>query len=163
MSTPTDHELVLDEEVEPADRVAAMTRLLDGPTAADYRPILESWLIGENEFLREEALVALLTRLKLEEYVNVATGWLGRDGDPFAACAAAHALGSFVLATGRRLEEVCSTLTEYLRSSNDQDVQRACYLGVLAALGEPVAAVPGDFDRSRDVDWSRLQRFLVNP
>lgn len=162
MTATSDADLVVDAEAEPADRVAAMKRLLDGPGDSRLGVVLESWLNGENAFLREEALVALLTRLHLEAYVSVALGWLDRDSvDPFAASAAAHALGGFVLATGCLRQQVCSALAQAVQRSDNPDVQRAAYLGVLAALGEPVAPIPSDFDRSRDVDWIRLQEFLA--
>lgn len=153
---PDDRQAVVDSKCDDADRASALDRLLsDG--ASDVVELIEPWLCA-GEFLREQALRALLGRLHVDKYVDLALSWL-RGDTPIEQMAAAQALGLYVHATGRQQEPICCALAATMLRASNSDVQRECYDAILTSLGEPWAEIPEPFVLER-IDWARVKPFL---
>lgn len=151
-----DWRVVADSKCDDADRSAALDRILaDG--GGDVVELVEPWL-GASEFLREQALRALVGRLHVEKYVDLALSWL-REDTPIKQMAAAQALGMYVHATGRQQEPICRALAAAMLSARNADVERECYDAILTSLGEPWAEIPDPFMLEK-IDWSRVKPFL---
>lgn len=166
-------EYLLNETVEPGDRLSVMEQLLlEGQEG--LREVLELWLSGGNAFLRVNALGALLGYLHVEEYVARALELIkrpippedpsgdGEDGivEILARCSAAQGLGQYAHAKLGSSDEVRAGLVRALMESESPSLQREYYRAFLMAQGEHVPYVPMEFQRDRDVDWSRVKAYI---
>ncbi len=119
-------------------------------------------LSSPDTLVREEAVLALVGSWRLATYVDDAIRML-RAEDELVRSAAARALGRYSGRGGERRAEIVRELSQVLRGEESTYMQSACYKAILTALGAyKIGDVPeaDHFDRQRDVDWERIEKYL---
>lgn len=162
---PGDIALLKDDNADPLDRAAAMSRLAHD-LLYDLEPEMAKLLNHPHESLRGEAIRVLVGRWKRTAYFDKAFEMLRNDPEWNARCDAVYALGSwarFAKAPKEEVDRVVRLLVDAFLKEEDDMVQKSYYrelLDILVPGSRRSREVPDYFDRDRDVDWELLKPYM---
>lgn len=119
--------------------------------------VIAPLLDHSDPYIREEAIRILVTRWKLERYLNRAAEMLVSDEAPDVRGAAAYALAAAAIDATRA--EHTRLLLDTLRNTDEvPNVRGAAYDGLLILYRNPAFPTKKrDFDPDLDVDWQWVE------
>jgi HEAT repeat protein len=158
---PQDARTAWDPAADVADRASALSRLTSD-RRLDLVPKIARLMEDPEPMLRSEAVMTLVGRWRLDEYVDAAIDRLRCDADPAVRRDAAAALSIYTERTGRRREQILRELTQCVSDDYDLVTRRRCYEDLLRILapGRVWLDLPANFDVTTDVDWSLLRPYV---
>jgi len=167
-STSTDFKMAYDDSANAVDRAFAI-RSLVFDRIYEIEPLLVQLLKHKEEFLRGEAINALIGRWHKAQYLGAALGMLHSDTSYVARRDSAFALGEFAAfadEADKYKKQIIQSLVHALVADDNWSVQQRCYEQLLNLIcgkmfaSEEFPQKNQEFDIKRDVDWKMLQSYL---
>lgn len=167
-STAQDFELAYDNSADAVERAFAIRHLVFD-RVYEIESLLVQLLKHDEEFLRGEAIAALLARWHKTQYIDAALQMLNSDASYVARREAAFALGEFAAFADnaeKYKDTIIRKLLEALLEDENWTVQQSSYEKILTLItgkifvSEHLPQKAREFNRNQDADWNLLKPLL---